>query len=72
MAARTPSATLVLYSPDELLSRPIEHVLEAFTCRELAAVIGCNRMVASLICRGERDLEPVEAERLRDWLAQGG
>lgn len=69
MAGGTRSASAVPYSPEELLSRPIEHVLEGMSCRELATVIGCDRNSASLILRGERELEPWEAQRVREWLA---
>jgi hypothetical protein len=59
-----------LYTPEELLSRPIEHTVECLTCRELGLIIACSRDTASQIIRGERDLEPWEAERIRRWLAQ--
>jgi len=57
------------YSPEELLSRPIEHTLEFLTCDELAAIVGCGRTHAHLVQSGERDLTETEAQRLRDWLA---
>ncbi|MBN1837894.1 MAG: hypothetical protein JW820_18700 [Spirochaetales bacterium] len=69
MAGKTPSTSVVLYSPDELLSRPIEHAIEGLSCREIAAVIGCSRTAANRILRGDRDLEPGEERRLREWLA---
>ncbi len=58
-----------LYSPDDLLTRPIEHTLELMSCRDLGLIIGCSRSIANLVKRGERDLDPAEARRLRQWLA---
>ena len=58
-----------LYSPEELLSRPIEHTVELLTCTELAAIIGSTRTWAWDVIRGERDLSWEETRRLRNWLA---
>ncbi|MBN1631244.1 MAG: hypothetical protein JW990_15895 [Thermoleophilia bacterium] len=57
-----------IYTPEELRWRPIEHALELMTCKEFAAVAGCDRNSANRAIRGERELEPCEVALLRRWL----
>jgi hypothetical protein len=57
-----------IYSLDELRYRPIEHVMECLSCRELAEIAGCGKTEANRAIRGERELEPWEVRNVRDWL----
>ena len=62
-------ARLKEYTPEELLSRPLEHTTDLLGPNKLGAILGCGRTTASLLKSGERDLTETEAQRLRDWLA---
>lgn len=61
-----------LYTAEDLRYRPIEHVLECMTCRELADVLGCAKSEAGLAIRGDRELDPEEIRSVRRWLERGG
>ncbi len=58
----------LLYSPDELLSRPIEHTLEFLSSRELGRIIGCSPDSANDVLHHLRDLEEPEVRRVREWI----
>jgi hypothetical protein len=57
-----------LYTNEELLFRPIEHILEEFTCRELAAIWGFSPSSADARKFGRYEVTREEDERLRKWL----
>jgi hypothetical protein len=66
-----------LYTPEELIYRPIEHTLEVIaesrrrqaTCKELGHMLGCDKNSAAALLRGERDATEEEVKRLRNLLA---
>ncbi|MBN1460998.1 MAG: hypothetical protein JXA57_15815 [Armatimonadetes bacterium] len=57
-----------LYTNEELLCRPIEHVIEDLSCAELARAIGCSKDTAWHIKRGNREADCAEVVLLERWL----
>ncbi len=70
MQARAPkrSGRRRFYSNTELLSRPLEHVLEELSAREIGEALGLGHDTGNQIQRGLRRLEPVEELRIRQYL----
>lgn len=74
-ARRTPTqqpggrARRRLYDAEELLTRPIEHVLEELSCTEVAQALGCARDTAWHLKRGDRELTAAAAQAILGWLA---
>ena len=56
------------YQLQELRYCPIEHVLEALTCRELARALGCGKSAAWDLKRGAATCENQDTQRIRAWL----
>lgn len=57
-----------LYTRDDLRYRPLEHVLEAHSCRELGEFLECDKSWAIYIKPGEVQLEDERVRRLRGEL----
>ena len=62
---------LRFYSNEELLYRPLEHVLEDLSCSELGRAIGMGRSRAWDMKCGRCELGPEQEQKLRAWLALG-
>ena len=56
------------YRNEELRYRPIEHVLEELSAREIGELLGLGHSVSNEIQRGLRRLEPIEELRIRQYL----
>lgn len=59
------------YSNHELAYRPIEHQLEALTCRELARILGVGHTQAAKLKRGVIPLPPGSEDRIYHALREG-
>lgn len=60
------------YTAEELVHRPIEHIVEALSCRDLSAGAGCGHTKAGLVRNGRAELTPLEEQRIYDWLRSDG
>ena len=54
----------------EVAWRPVEHILEMLSCRDLATILDVTRMDAWDMKSDRRALTPSEEGRLRAWCRQ--
>lgn len=60
------------YTHGELAFRPIEHIIEELSCRELGLALGspgtCCHGVGHAVKMGRRELRPTDVDRIRAYL----